>query len=245
MMSVGLSASFPAESAPAVAAALKRSMLRSERLYANWPTSFPGSLRVELATRWLLISLDHREAFLLLLAHNARSSAFALLRSIYEAWVRGLWAARAASDAQLALCVAPDRKPPKFETTAKQVSALLDAALDDGQEVKELGDEGAAALRGSFAKLRSMVWGPLSDFSHGGRWQLARWTAKDGTVAPSHPDAEVVAWLKVVDLHAVLACIALHEAAGLTTPDAVLQVRAEIAAEPTFANGNEGTEQAR
>lgn len=220
----------PAPLTQEVCAALNASNKRSERLYSHLLTEYPASRRADLGTRWLLLCLDHREAFLLLQLHGARSSAAALLRPIFESYARGYWAINVASDAQLEQVARHEL--PKFETVTKQTSEFLDRALQTGQHVTGLTSAEVAARRGCFGEMKRKAWGHLSDFSHGGMSQLANWINKaDGTIGPSHQDRDVLLWLGFVDLQAVLACTALFDVAGLEAPNELAQIASEIQGE--------------
>lgn len=214
---------------PALDCALHESLQRSDRLYAHVLTEYPGSLRADIATRWLLMCLDHREAFMLLVRYDARSSATALLRPIFESYTRGYWAINVATDAQLAQVVRNEL--PKFETVSKHANAFLDRALQAAQDLDVLTPAQVVERRGSFAAMKHKAWRTLSEFAHGGMAQLARWTTEDGTVTPAHTDAEVISWLKFADLQAVLACVALCDVAGKEAPLALVEIAAEIRAQ--------------
>lgn len=203
-----------------LAAALEQSISRSQRLYAQLPREYPGSLKNEFATRWLMLALDHREAFLCLVGLNRRSSAYALMRPIYEAWSRGMWASAIATHERLQ-GIAQRGAIPKMETIAKELNQHLNGKLSADDQ----------RLRGAFAKGKDAVWDRLSDFAHGGTLHLSRWAEPDGTVAPAHSDDEVLWMLRLVDLWAVVTCSILLRTAGLQTSPALLTILSEVAAE--------------
>jgi len=207
-----------------VDAAVRESMRRSELLYPQLPTTYSGSLRIQYATRWLLLALEHRESFLMLVDANRRSSAYALMRSIYEAWSRGFWASSAASDAQIE-AMSKGRYVPKMETIAKELSRQLDASISPAAAAAN-----PELQRGAVARSKAMLWDSLSDFAHGGVQQLARWSEADGTIAPAHIDEEMVWMLRIVDVWGLITCAALFDAGGMGIPDVVQEILQELAA---------------
>src|SRR6266446_8458214 len=58
-------------------------------------------MRTRLAVGCLDIALEHQKAIVLLISQVLYGSAFALVRLIFEAYVRGVWLHRCASDADL------------------------------------------------------------------------------------------------------------------------------------------------
>lgn len=59
---------------------------------------FPGDDRTRLSAGLLQLAQEHHASIVLLLQHQQYGSAFALLRPLYEAYVRGVWLARVASE---------------------------------------------------------------------------------------------------------------------------------------------------
>lgn len=57
--------------------------------------------RTRLAAGCLDLALEHQKAIVLLTAHKLYGSAFSLARLIFEAYVRGVWLWRCASDSEV------------------------------------------------------------------------------------------------------------------------------------------------
>lgn len=133
------------------------------------------------------ICLDHREATLLLAAHGARSSAFAMMRPVLEACVRGCWFGFVANDQQLDL-LAAGKLSTKLEVMARTV-AKAEPALQ------------------LLSALVSMYKERLDDFTHGTGAQLARWCGPEG-VAPRHSVGEIIDVLRFIDTVGLVACVA-------------------------------------
>lgn len=150
----------------------------------------------KLAVASLCICLDHREATLLLAAHGARSSAFAMMRPVFESCVRGCWFGFVATNDQIDHFFA-GRLSTKLETMARAVSRAEPAL------------EGMASL-GSLFKER------LDEFTHGTGAQLARWYGPT-EVSPQHSAGEVIDVLRFVDSVGLIACVAREKLCGRST----------------------------
>jgi len=148
--------------------------------------------------RYLAISLDHRDSIVHLLQSNRRSAAYALVRSVYEALLRGLWVFSAATDDAI---------------------GNLEKGITPGMErvVKELSSAERSPI---FLRSKQFGWTNLSDFAHGGSRQLSYWTSDDGLGA-NHPDEGVLRILLLVDFYGLLASGALLDA-GNQPMDALL-----------------------
>jgi hypothetical protein len=181
---------------PRVEVAVNRAIELSTRLVALHPTTCSKDGRVDITVRYVGLCLDHREAIILLVRHGARSSAYALARSVYEACMRGLWVQTVAREDQIRRLV-EEGVLPKFETMIQQLNKLegLDAAA-----------------------VKALSWSMLSDWSHGGVLQLGNWHADD-VIGPAHPDEEMVNILTMTNTWVLLAMDALLSATGAGPDD--------------------------
>lgn len=185
---------------PSIVEAADLAVQLSEALYGIHPSHFDATERADLAVRQLSIALDHREAMILLIRHSANTSALALLRSCYEALMRGMWAQFAASDADIHRTLARGIAP-SFDTVTRQLSKQKDFK--------------------AFASVKSDVWSIYSDYAHGGPRQLSRWGASD-SVEPLHSEDEIVNAMLLADVYGYHACVTLHYIAA--RPAAPIQV---------------------
>ncbi len=144
----------------------------------------------------LSICLEHREATLLLAAHGARSSAFAMMRPVFESCVRGCWFGFVANDQQLDLLV-KGKLSTKLEAMARAV------------------EKAEPALR-LVTVLASRYKERLDDFTHGTGAQLARWYSPE-VVAPRHSTDEVIDVLRFIDTVGLVACAAREKLCGRPT----------------------------
>ncbi len=150
----------------------------------------------KLAVASLSISLDHREATLLLVHHGARTSAFAMMRPVFEACVRGCWFGYAANDQQISLLFA-GKLSTKLESMARAVAKA---------------EPGLQALE----SLTSTYKQRLDDFTHGTGAQLSRWYGPE-EVTPKHTAGEMIDVLRFVDSVGLVACVAREKICGRPT----------------------------
>lgn len=183
--------------------ALRESDLLSDWIERHFPLKYQETGHLHIAMSLYAIAGEHREAFILLLKNDARTSAFALARSVYESFMRGLWAESLMTPQQYSLAL--QRKEfPKFESI---ISAL----------------NKVAGANGAIEKSRRLLWGPLSDFAHAGFRQIFKWIGKDG-IGPTHSDKETVQMLGLVDLYGLCAFMQASQLARLPPKDIEVQV---------------------
>ncbi|WP_397409615.1 DUF6988 family protein [Polaromonas sp.] len=139
--------------------------------------------------------MEHREAAMLLAQNGARSSCFALVRPVFEAYMRGEWAIACATEEELNRFV-DGKYDPKLDTIVKKLGQLPHFA------------------DGIFDTIRSSGWESLCDYAHGGIRQVSRWITADG-IEPQHTDEEVMEVLHFNNLYGLLACVGIAGIAGL------------------------------
>lgn len=181
---------------PTLPSALDRSHRLSDWVQAIHPGRCDGAPEKRIAAICYSIALDHREAILLLLEHDARSAAFALLRSVYESWVRACWVQTCATPTEIARIDAGGFIP-KIETMVRKL-------------------DGLPQTQGAFSRIKRSTWESMSDYAHGEQRQISRWVDADG-IGASHPDGEVAELLESLDLYAVFCMVGLLDLAGLST----------------------------
>ena len=174
-------------------AALKRSAELTVTLQANTPRVKFTNQRERLAVTSLALALSHRDGIHILTRAGANAPAFALLRPMYEALMRGIWAATCASDAQGEDAYTKGYLP-KFDTVIK----ALNRNRSHG---------------GIYGELNARVWDGYSDYAHGGMRQIIRWAGQNVS-EPEHTDDEILDLLHFVDMHAIQAHMALTDIAG-------------------------------
>jgi hypothetical protein len=178
----------------AVDSALDTSIGLTEWFIQNQPTAFSFSERGRIAGVFFALTMEHREAAMLLAQKGARSSCFALARAVFEAYMRGTWVVYSATDDEL-IRFMQGKYDPKLDTMVKKLGQL-------------------AEFRGGvFDKIRSSGWEPLCDYAHGGIRQVSRWITDDG-IEPRHSDDEVLEVLYFMNLYGLLAGLGVAGLAG-------------------------------
>ena len=133
----------------------------------------PESVRVRLAATCFLVTQEHHQAILLLLSqtHPLYAPAFALVRPVFEAYLRGVWLAHCAADADVGRFTQGE-SPPK-------VPAML-AAIKQRSEFDS----------GQLSAIYSRCWSVMCAYTHTGSQQVLRWNTSD-SIQPNYSDADV------------------------------------------------------
>ena len=148
-----------------------------------------ANLRNRLAGAAYLTALSHHHAIADLLQLGHIPSAFALFRSEWEAFVRGMWLRHCAADEEIER-VAQGGKLPKPEQAVK---ALVDLP------------ESPAGQLYAFKKAFFSV---LCDYAHTGALQLQRWQGTDA-VEPQHSPHEAREVAHLANLYGVFSAVSL------------------------------------
>jgi hypothetical protein len=188
-----------------VASALEKSVRLSEAICKGFDHQCELGSRADHCVRYFAMAIDHREAILLLVSAGARSSAYALLRSVYEACFRGLWTRYVASDAQLEQL--RRGQLPSFESVVRALSKVPNPLS-----------------KRVFGGSKRLAWDAFCDYSHGGARQMRRFVSEDG-IGPSHPDHELPGFLNLLDFLGAASHDGILDAAseGKAPPEALMQ----------------------
>ncbi len=128
--------------------------------------------RARLASGCLDTALEHQKAILLLVSKSLFGSAFALVRLLFEAYIRGIWLHRCASTLELELF--------KAEKLGKSFGTLI-------EEIERIDGFEEGVLSGT--KLKS--WKAMNSFTHSGFMQIARRNTAS-TIEPNYTEDEIV-----------------------------------------------------
>jgi hypothetical protein len=120
--------------------------------------------------------LEHMEAIILLTRSNLNGSAFALVRSVAEGLVRGVWFTTCASYEQ----VMKFRTDDKIDPTFGEMSNAIDATC--GIDF--------------FADFKKRSWNPLNSYTHTGILQIGR-RFTGHVLQPSYKDAEIIEMIRM------------------------------------------------
>lgn len=171
---------------PMLTQAIERSMQLSDSLSKILGTNATVGTRECIAIAYFGLSLDHREAILLLVIHGAYTSATALHRPMLEALMSGGWIEACATDEEVESMASFKRPPPKAYTMSKQL-----------QKNHDLGNW--------FRRLYEH-YDIVGDYTHGHMLQLSRWLGRY-EVGPRFEDGQIVELLWNADVVGLLASI--------------------------------------
>ncbi len=152
---------------------------------------YKPDLRSQLGLGCLDVALEHHKAVVLLVSKPIYASAFALVRLLFEAYIRGEWLLVRASDEQLEQFKAEGLK------------------RNFGQMIKDL-ESREAFKDGVLSKAKQASWKRMNSFTHTGYQQVARRNIPDG-IAPNYKDEEVLQILEFADAAAIMS---VHGIAG-------------------------------
>jgi hypothetical protein len=133
------------------------------------------------------IATDHHAAIVVLMRHTLYSSSFALLRVLFEAYLRGLWLKYCASDEQ-ASRVFHGEEPPK--TMVAEIEAT------------------EAFSNGELSHIKKKSWGAMCAYTHTGGLHLQRWQS-ESAVEPTFDEDELEECLNAAELFGAMACLEL------------------------------------
>ncbi len=126
-------------------------MVRSSNLVDGLDISSATQSRVAAALFHLCT--EHQQAVHTLANHGLIGSAFAILRPQFEAYVRGVWYHRCATDDQLNAFI-KGAEPPRIRQLLSDIAKIADFNSE------------------SLIATKTSVWGVLNDFTHGGSIQV-------------------------------------------------------------------------
>lgn len=128
--------------------------------------------RSRLAAGCLDLALEHQKSIVFLVTNRFYGSAFSLVRLTFEAFVRGVWLYRCATESDLERF--------KRDTFKKEFGVLV-------ADVEQLEDFSDGVL--SWAKERS--WTAMNSFTHCGFHQVVRRNTEE-SIEPDYSEDEVV-----------------------------------------------------
>lgn len=133
------------------------------------------------------ITQDHHAAIVFLMKNTFYSSSFALLRILFEAYLRGLWLKHCATDLQVSGLFRGD-EPPK--TMVEEIEST--EAFDSGV----------------LSRFKKNSWSAMCDFTHTGGSHLQRWQSQDA-VEPTFAPEELEECLNCAELFGAMAGLEL------------------------------------
>jgi hypothetical protein len=173
--------------------------MRDAGAYVEWlrlavhEKTLSGSNRTRAAGSCFAIAQDHHHAIVLLVDHRLFASAFSLLRSAFDAYVRGLWLAHCATDEQIGKYL-KDGSPPKIDT----LLAAVEKMPGFSEQV--------------LSRVKAKNWGAMCAYTHSGGLHLQRWNTSDG-IEPNYSLEEVLDVLTFAEFIGVMSVLGIAELA--------------------------------
>lgn len=174
---------------------LKQALCQSER-WMNECVALVNTLSIATTNRTRVaaalhqLSVEHFTGIHVLVGTGVYSAAFALYRPQLEAYIRGAWYHRCASEAQVAGLIAGQEPPsPKVQIEALERTGAFEP--------------------GSLMRLKEMTWRNLCDFTHGGTIQVKVRASTLGEFAEDFKVEHIAALLNASSATSLLACLGL------------------------------------
>ena len=169
-----------------------QSISNSEKLI-QWADSKIDGLEVSsddrprIVASCLDMALEHQKAIILLIANKLYGSAFALIRLLFEAYVRGLWLNYCANDKEI-------KKFKKGKIDKEFGKLIEDIEKIDGYNV------------GTLSKAKKAGWKVMNSFTHSGFNQIVRRNTTS-TIEPNYEEAEIEEAISFTNAVGLLSCL--------------------------------------
>jgi hypothetical protein len=138
---------------------------------------FPRTARCKAAATCFAIAQEHHESIVVLAEHRLFATCLALVRVVFDAYVRGVWLSICATDKQVEKFVAFNEPPPMAD---------LVKAIDDHPDF-----EG-----GYLSGYKATAYKALCDLTHTGGRQVQRWDKVDA-IEPNYRLEEILDAIRV------------------------------------------------
>jgi hypothetical protein len=162
---------------------------------------------VKAAATLFSVTLDHAQGIKYCLVNAAYPSAFALLRVLFETYIRAMWLEKCADAKQLDKFINED------EVVSKKNKQLYFKDM-----VLEV--ESAHDFPAYFSKITKNTWSGLNSITHSGSIQLHN-NVKDNTIQNGYDDDHIN---EAIEFSAMISCMAYAGICDLATnPDAGLE----------------------
>ncbi len=160
----------------------------------NWPED---PFRTRFAVTHFFIALQHHKSIVLLITHGCYGSAFALVRILAEAYVRGLWVSNHASPTDIENIV-------KEGKLKKKVGVMLNDIANNNENDKEL-----------LSVVKNQMWSEISNDVHTGTEQVLRHNT-DKAIKPNFTDKDIIEKLHFVNTFGLFTGFQMNSASGVT-----------------------------
>lgn len=153
----------------------------------------PNNDRARLAAGCLDMALEHQKSIVLLTANSLFGSAAALVRLEFEAFVRGGWLNKCASNGEIE----------RFKADKiKRINPLI-------EDIEKLDAYDVGVL----SHVKNVSWKVMNSFTHTGIFQMVRRNTAD-EIIPNYSDEELIDALDTANSIGFLSVYAIAEMAG-------------------------------
>jgi len=158
--------------------------------------TLPSDLRTRVSAGYFAVVQEHHHAIVILLQHQRplATSAFAILRLQFEAYVRGMWFSHCAKDNAIKSFMEGGKIP----DMTSLIIAVQQASQSEGEYL---------------SNFHKHNWSALCSYTHTGAQQIQRWNRGD-VIEPSHSKAEINEVLYFSGAIAKLSAISVAVLAG-------------------------------
>ena len=174
--------------------------LRKSQQLIQWLDSkvdgleIPSNDRMRLAAGCLDMALEHHKSIILLTANSLHGSAAALVRLLFEAYVRGVWLLYCASEQEI--------EQFKEDKLVKMF----------GQLIAELETHEAFNV-GTLSHVKHTSWKAMNSFTHTGLYQVVRRNTLE-KIRANYTDKELIDALETANSCGILTAFAIEGMAG-------------------------------
>ena len=141
--------------------------------------------------------LDHANAIIVLIENRIYSSAYALVRPLFEGFVRATWLLNCATDDEIELLIEKD----KFKKSFGEMLECIESKKDWPK---------------TLAKAKKNAWKAMHSYTHGGLHQISR-KIKASTIEPvidNEEIDEIICFAELIGSLSFSAMIAMSKASG-------------------------------
>jgi len=143
--------------------------------------------RPRIVASCLAVARKHQKAIILLVANKLYGSAFALIRLLFEAYIRGVWLNHCANDKEI-------EKFKKGEMDKKFGKLVEDIEKIDGYNV------------GTLSSAKKAGWKVMNSFTHSGFNQIVRRNT-ESTIEPNYEMEEIEEAINFTNAIGLLSCL--------------------------------------
>ncbi|PCJ28180.1 MAG: hypothetical protein COA96_01335 [SAR86 cluster bacterium] len=133
--------------------------------------TIPSDERTRASASCLDIAMEHQIAITILIKKNLIGSAFALSRSVFESYIRGLWLKVCATDKEVS------------DYLKGKTSGTFQDLIDGIEKIEGYSD-------GILSEAKKSSWKMLNDFTHTGAQQIIRRNTSSH-IEPNYDESEI------------------------------------------------------